>query len=461
MKIIDILRRVVRNSDSAALSLKRVDEKLDALVPASGNQQDLLHRQFNQVTSGFNNQSDLLNRKFDQVLAGLESQFDPLNRRIDQIVAFLDSQSEPLNRKFDQVVAGLNNQSDLLNRKFDQVVAGLNNQSDLLNRKLDRVIEGVFRASNSGDEAVHVPDAMQSPPAKTSEPTLREAMQRMPLLIAERTYNTSHPGYDAGVVRNFPGHVFNSDKPCENVAFRVLGGVAQGDEVPDQAWPAVLSEALVEAASVPHAAQVFERRSYVEQYLSELDRKYRAHYVPGWVNLDDALLLYWLVRQVKPRTIVQTGVCNGLSAAFMMLGLVKNGSQGRLHVIDLPPVFDARDPAWTVEGKVYGFVIPEGRSSGWLVPDAYRDRLEVWNGDTKDLLPQMVDKVDSIDFFYHDSDHTYNHMMFEFHEAKHRLNKGGLVVGDDVSWNASLWDFADEFAVPSYNFRGAVGVAFF
>jgi predicted O-methyltransferase YrrM len=384
MKIVDILRRVVGNTDSAAQSLMRVDNKLDALV------------------------------------------------------------------------AGCANQTDLLNRKFDQVIAGLDNQSALLNRKFDRLIEGVFRGREVGNGTMQVPDAMQAPPA-----TLREAMERMPLLIAERTYNTSHPDYDARVVRNFPGRVFNLAKPCENAALEELGRLVQGDQVPDQAWDAVLGESFVEAASVSHAAQVFERRSYVERYLSELGHKYHAHYVPGWVNLDDALLLYWLVRQVNPRTIVQTGVCNGLSAAFMMLGLVKNASQGMLHVIDLPPVFDARDPAWTVEGKVYGFVIPEGRTSGWLVPDAYRDRLKVWNGDAKDLLPQMVDKVDSIDFFYHDSDHTYNHMMFEFHQAKRKLNKGGLVVADDVSWNASLWDFADEFAVPAYNFKGAVGVAFF
>jgi predicted O-methyltransferase YrrM len=167
------------------------------------------------------------------------------------------------------------------------------------------------------------------------------------------------------------------------------------------------------------------------------------------------------VRRVKPKTIVQTGVCNGLSAAFMMLGLVKNGPDGRLHAIDLPPVFNPDDPAWTVEGSVYGFVIPEGKTSGWMVPDAYRDRFEVWSGDTKDLLPEMVEKVGPIDIFYHDSDHIYNHMMFEFHQAKRKLNQGGLVIGDDVSWNASVWDFADEFGVPSYNFKGAVGVAFF
>jgi predicted O-methyltransferase YrrM len=96
-----------------------------------------------------------------------------------------------------------------------------------------------------------------------------------------------------------------------------------------------------------------------------------------------------------------------------------------------------------------------------MVPDAYRDRFEVWNGDAKTLLPKLVDKVGSIDLFYHDSDHTYNHMMFEFREAKRKLKSGGLIVGDDVSWNASVWDFADEHGVPSYNFKGAVGVAFF
>ena len=78
--------------------------------------------------------------------------------------------------------------------------------------------------------------------------------------------------------------------------------------------------------------------------MSDIAAKYGAYYAAGWVNLDDALFLYWLVRQLKPKTIVQTGVCNGLSSAFMMLGLVKNGPEGKLHVIDLPPVFTPKIP---------------------------------------------------------------------------------------------------------------------
>ena len=73
----------------------------------------------------------------------------------------------------------------------------------------------------------------------------------------------------------------------------------------------------------------------------------------------------------------------------------------------------------------------------------------------------MVERVDAVDLFYHDSDYTYDHMMFEFDAAKRKLTPGGLIVGDDVSWNASVWDFADRHGVPSYNFKGTVGVAFF
>jgi predicted O-methyltransferase YrrM len=433
MKAIKALRRALRNLEAATTSLAAIEQ-------------------------GIANQSDFLNHRFEEIIAGLANQSDLLNRRFEEIVVGLDHQSDLLNRKLEQIITHVDRHSGLFNDKINQLTTSLSRQSDLLRQSLDMVL-GAARSAEA--EGSGVLCALQAPPQETATSTLHEAMQQIPLLLADRTYNTSHPDYDARIVRNFPGHIFNDGLPCENAAFKALKHLAQASEVVDQVWEDVLKNILEEAKSVSYADQVFERRRFVEEYMSELTNTYSAHYVPGWVNLDDGLFLYWLVRQVKPKTIVQTGVCNGLSAAFMMLGLVKNGDEGTLHVIDLPPVFNPKDTAWTVKGKVYGVVIPEGKTSGWLVPDAYRDRFEVWNGDATDLLPKMVDKLDSIDLFYHDSDHTYNHMMFEFRQAKRKLNKGGLVVGDDISWNASLWDFADEFGVPSYNFKGAVGVAFF
>jgi predicted O-methyltransferase YrrM len=421
--------------------------------------------------------------KIVEIIKRMARNSDKVAVRSDEIVAGISNQSSLLNDKLIELIEGMANQSHLLSVKLEQLIEASRNQSSLLNDKLTAMIDrqnvqlelqkieiaAVRQTLGSPETAGNDLPLIQAPPipdssvarAAAGKSPLEAALGQLPLLIAPKTYNTSHPGYEADLVRNFPGRIFNADRTCGNTVYADVRQLAQGGHVPDGAWNAVLKDALEEAKTVPHSNQVFERREYIENYLREITGKYQAHYAAGWVNLDDALFLYWLVRKLNPKVIVQTGVCNGLSAAFMVLGLVKNGSEGKLHAIDLPPVFNSQDPGWTVKGKVYGVVIPEGKSSGWIVPDAYRDRFEVWSGDAKELLPKMVDKIDSIDLFYHDSDHTYDHMMFEFREAKRKLRPGGLIVGDDVSWNSSVWDFADEYGVPSYNYKGAVGVGFF
>lgn len=337
-----------------------------------------------------------------------------------------------------------------------EIREGIANQSDLLNKKLSELINLVkYQQMHLGIPVMA--DGLQSPPGATFE----TALSQHPLLFAPKTYNTAHPDYDANLVRNFPGKFFNLQSRVDNKIFTELKKLMQEEAITEPAWRQILDETLAEVKTVPHAEQVFERKAFVESYLAELEKKYHAFYRPGWVNLDDALFLYWVVRRLKPKTIVQTGVCNGLSSAFMMLALAKNGPEGSLHVIDMPPVFDPNDPAWTVKDKVYGVTIPEGKTSGWLVPDAYRGRFEVQNGDAKLLLPPLLKKLGTIDMFYHDSDHTYDHMMFEFKESKAHLTKSGVIVSDDISWNASLWDFADEYHVPAYNYRGSMGIACF
>jgi hypothetical protein len=36
----------------------------------------------------------------------------------------------------------------------------------------------------------------------------------------------------------------------------------------------------------------------------------------------------------------------------------------------------------------------------------------------------------------------------------------GVIAADDISWNESLWDFADKHRLPGYNYRATMGVAF-
>lgn len=371
-------------------------------------------------------------------------------------------------KKSQDLHEGMNNQSTLINQRLNELKESIKNQSDLINRKMNELIQCTRQLADVSKRA-DINNGLQAPPhlinvntgTDGSITSFEAAMQAQPLMFARKTFNTSHPEYDANLARNFPGKIFNLGKDNGNSVYAELKKLIQDNEIAESQWGVILREMLEEAKTVPHAEQVFERKAYVERYIEELETKYGAFYKPGWVNLEDALFLYWVVRKLKPKAIVQAGVCNGLSSAFMMLALAKNGPEGTLHVVDMPPVFDSKDPNWKVKGKVYGVVIPEGKSSGWLVPDAYRSRFEVLNGDAKDLLPGLLKKVGSIDMFYHDSDHTYDHMIFEFTEAKKYLTKHGVIVSDDISWNASLWDFADQYLAPAYNYRGSMGIACF
>ncbi len=421
--------------------------------------------------------------------------FNPL-RTVRRTIRNSDSSRQALW----EIRDGVANQSGLINRKMHELIQGIANQSQILNTKLNELISlssALLGTQNAQAELLadlvrglagkyelaldpaKVDAILQRPVAPPPAPpaaeeevdpldiqgftgdSFQDAMKNASLFIADKTYNTAHPDYNANDVRNWTGKILGHDRPCSNVVYAELLKLAQGDQVPDLAWESVLKQGLEEIRTVPHAGVVFERMAYIEQYIADLSKKYEAHYVPGWVNLVDALFLYWLVRQLKPRRIVQTGVCNGLSSAFMMLALAKNGPDGTLHVIDLPMVVNLRDPRWQQKGRVYCQIIPEGKTSGWIVPDEYSDRFEVQQGNAKKLLPAMIDRLDGIDMFYHDSDHSYAHMMFEFRQAKRKLRPGGLIVADDIAWNSSTWDFADECKVPSYNYKGTVGVAFF
>jgi predicted O-methyltransferase YrrM len=390
-----------------------------------------------------------------------------LNHKISALVEGSANESRLLNEKSNAIIEGIDNQSKMLNRKLDAVIAILNSQSRLLSAALDAITPSIDDPSRILQSRARTDDwsSDQSEAKAASVESARASSADLPshppLLVAEKTYNTSHPDYDATLVRNFPGKILNATLPSSNPVYVELRKLATGDIIADEVWAKVLQDSLDEAKTVPHSDLVLQRRTTLEQHMTDLSRRYKAHYMPGWVNFDDALFLYWLVRRLKPKIIVQCGVCNGLSSAFIMLALAKNGPEGRLYAIDLPPLFNSKNPGWTIPGKTYGIVIPEGKTSGWIVPEAYRKRFEVENGDSKVLLPQLIDRLPVIDMFFHDSDHNYNHMIFEFREAKRKLAPGGLLLADDISWNASIWDFADEFRVPAYNFKGAVGVAFF
>ena len=47
-----------------------------------------------------------------------------------------------------------------------------------------------------------------------------------------------------------------------------------------------------------------------------------------------------------------------------------------------------------------------------------------------------------VDVFFHDSDHSYTHMMFEMSLAWYHLKREGWLVVDNIESNAAFADFA-------------------
>jgi len=74
--------------------------------------------------------------------------------------------------------------------------------------------------------------------------------------------------------------------------------------------------------------------------------------------------------------------------------------------------------------------VPCGRTSGWIVPDSLRRRWKLYIGDTRELLPNLLETLVTKTSFLHDSDHSYENMSFEF-EQPSKARARGLLMSDD------------------------------
>ena len=175
------------------------------------------------------------------------------------------------------------------------------------------------------------------------------------------------------------------------------------------------------------------RYSELMRYRRELldDREFQGHFARCLADVPYTHAglpkLYAVVRALKPAVIVETGVASGMSSAHILRALAANGS-GTLHSIDLPNVQQ-------------GSVLPQGRTSGWIVPPSLRGPWRLHIGDTRELLPALLGSLDRVDLFLHDSDHSYESMSFEFEQAYPKLAPGGLLMSDDVHLHTAWRDF--------------------
>jgi predicted O-methyltransferase YrrM len=163
----------------------------------------------------------------------------------------------------------------------------------------------------------------------------------------------------------------------------------------------------------------------------------------GGIKEKIAIMIYGLTRSFRPSVIVETGVCNGVSTTLFLSALHIN-ARGRLYSIDYPELTDttySSNEFW--QGKK-GAAVPKGRQPGWIIPEKYKYRWELTLGKSQEKLPILLSNLKKIDFFLHDSEHSYECMLFEYNMAWNHLVQGGILASDDITWNDSFIEFAQE-----------------
>jgi predicted O-methyltransferase YrrM len=158
--------------------------------------------------------------------------------------------------------------------------------------------------------------------------------------------------------------------------------------------------------------------------------------------------LYFIVRLAKPAVMIETGVAHGVSSWTILNAMNRNGV-GKLYSIDLPDH----------DLQSYNPVNIQ-QSSGWVVPDALKSRWDLRLGTSTDLLPGLLKEAGPVDLFFHDSDHSYSNMKFEFNTVLPFLKKPGLIVSDDVHKNTSFDEFVAENRLTGIAFFSKGGAAF-
>lgn len=189
----------------------------------------------------------------------------------------------------------------------------------------------------------------------------------------------------------------------------------------------------------------------IEQIKSKLEKfkqsfsgkNYRGfRYGLGNIPFENGIYLYAILRELKPEIAVETGVCNGVSTAFFLQALNKN-QKGKLYSIDFPELKGLNYESGTFKGK-RGDVIPADQKPGWAIPEDLKERWQLIIGKSQEKLPPLLAELGQIDFFIHDSEHSYECMYFEYTQAYQHLKNGGILMSDDLTWNNSFQDFSQQ-----------------
>lgn len=196
----------------------------------------------------------------------------------------------------------------------------------------------------------------------------------------------------------------------------------QPETDPDARWVSTLAGVGETAARGALEEAARERRLF-----AHLRREHAREGRESYIEIDAPLELFALVRLLRPRHVVEVGVSSGVSSAYLLRALERNG-EGTLHSVDLPSF--PRRAAVARGPSRWSWTLPPGRGPGWAVPRSLRARWDLRLGDKADVLPILASQVPRIDLFVYDVPHDDGRSRAEFRGLDPIVPAGGVAIVD-------------------------------
>lgn len=177
-----------------------------------------------------------------------------------------------------------------------------------------------------------------------------------------------------------------------------------------------------------------ESLARIRQYMKELDdnKDLRNHITSGMDESGDSFWSgpfvgygrrigwYAIVRAVKPKIVVETGVDQGMGSCIIAEALSRNSKDGK-------------------KGKYYGTDIVT--SAGSLFTGKYKNFGEILYGDSIKSLKKLGGKID---IFINDSDHSPEYEAKEYQTIQKLLTDKSIILGDNSHGSPELCKFAEK-----------------
>jgi len=218
--------------------------------------------------------------------------------------------------------------------------------------------------------------------------------------------------YSVRNLKRIPGWMIHSNE-CDNFNYDLaelnrdylasfIAVVADSDVAKVRGY---FDELLSDTALKDHIARM--TLSSEDRYVADQRAKYARRL--GW---------YALVRILKPKLVIETGIDKGLGSCVLAAALLRNVAEG-------------------FPGSMIGTDI--NPRAGYLLNPPYTQVAKVMYGDSITSLQTLPGPID---LFINDSDHSADYEAREYGIIDSKLSKNALIIGDNAHSNNKLMTFA-------------------